>query len=106
MTGASGMFPSALAFNPTTPLPLQAAGQPSASSSGTARSLERPVEQSQFAPGVVSAPGAGTRTEPPTAEEPAAGAQAPLADWFRAHVAELWRFVARLGVPVHSIDDV
>jgi RNA polymerase sigma-70 factor (ECF subfamily) len=29
-----------------------------------------------------------------------------LAGWFRAHVAELWRFVARLGVPAHYIDDV
>lgn len=29
-----------------------------------------------------------------------------LASWFRAHVEELWRFVARLGVPHHSIDDV
>ena len=32
---------------------------------------------------------------------------APLpAEWFRDHVEGLWRIVARLGVPRHSIDDL
>lgn len=28
------------------------------------------------------------------------------AEWFREHVDGLWRVVARLGVPAHSVDDV
>jgi RNA polymerase sigma-70 factor, ECF subfamily len=28
------------------------------------------------------------------------------AEWFREHVEGLWRIVARLGVPTHSVDDV
>src|SRR6187399_2224773 len=28
------------------------------------------------------------------------------AEWFRDHVQNLWRFVLRLGVPRHAIDDL
>jgi RNA polymerase sigma-70 factor (ECF subfamily) len=35
------------------------------------------------------------------------GPLAPIpAAWFHAHVEDLWRVVARLGVPAHSVDDV
>lgn len=44
--------------------------------------------------------GAGPQPEPD-------GAPAPLpAAWFHEHVERLWRVVARLGVPTHSVDDV
>lgn len=44
--------------------------------------------------------GAGPEPEPD-------GAPAPLpAAWFHEHVERLWRVVARLGVPTHSVDDV
>jgi RNA polymerase sigma-70 factor (ECF subfamily) len=29
-----------------------------------------------------------------------------LAGWFRAHVERVWRIVARLGVPAHSVEDI
>jgi RNA polymerase sigma-70 factor (ECF subfamily) len=35
------------------------------------------------------------------------GSLAPLpAQWFHDHVEGLWRVVARLGVPTHSVDDI
>jgi RNA polymerase sigma-70 factor (ECF subfamily) len=37
---------------------------------------------------------------------PATVTNAVLGEWFRAHAGQLWRFVARLGVPAHSIEDV
>jgi RNA polymerase sigma-70 factor (ECF subfamily) len=41
----------------------------------------------------------------PGAEE--RGSRPPMpAAWFRDHVDGVWRVVARLGVPVHSVDDV
>jgi RNA polymerase sigma-70 factor (ECF subfamily) len=41
------------------------------------------------------------------ARRPGEGSLAPLpAAWFRDHVDGLWRVVARLGVPSHSVDDV
>jgi RNA polymerase sigma-70 factor, ECF subfamily len=55
-----------------------------------------------------------SRAEPPphdtSGHMPELGAEggcAPLpAEWFHAHVERLWRVVARLGVPRHSIDDI
>jgi RNA polymerase sigma-70 factor (ECF subfamily) len=52
--------------------------------------------------------GVAGHTSPPS--RPQGGAAAaregvPPA-WFRAHVAGLWRVVARLGVPAHQVDDI
>jgi RNA polymerase sigma-70 factor, ECF subfamily len=53
---------------------------------------------------------AGPPLDPASSEHVACAPEAPanelLASWFHAHVEELWRFVARLGVPAHSIDDI
>jgi RNA polymerase sigma-70 factor (ECF subfamily) len=38
--------------------------------------------------------------------QPARGAGALPPEWFHAHVATLWRIVARLGVSAHYIEDV
>ena len=54
-------------------------------------------------PGSLLAP--GTRA-PVSAARPSALPDALLGEWFRAHASQLWRFVARLGVPAHSIEDV
>jgi len=32
--------------------------------------------------------------------------EASIAAWFRAHVERVWRIVARLGVPPHSVEDI
>ena len=51
-----------------------------------------------------------TRDSPLAPWAPALAEEAPVepmpAAWFREHVAQLWRIVARLGVPAHSVDDV
>jgi RNA polymerase sigma-70 factor, ECF subfamily len=51
-------------------------------------------------------PAAGAAPAAPALGEADPPAGVLLATWFRAHVDELWRFVGRLGVPAHSIDDV
>lgn len=40
----------------------------------------------------------------PGAAAPGLGAMPP--DWFRDNAERLWRIVARLGVPVHAVDDI
>jgi len=41
----------------------------------------------------------------PTARR-APAVDALLASWFREHVERVWRIVARLGVPAHSVEDI
>jgi RNA polymerase sigma-70 factor, ECF subfamily len=44
---------------------------------------------------------------PPTPSARRASAVDPLlASWFREHVDRVWRIVARLGVPAHSVEDI
>jgi RNA polymerase sigma-70 factor (ECF subfamily) len=43
---------------------------------------------------------------PVSSSRPSSLPDALLGEWFRAHAGQLWRFVARLGVPAHSIEDV
>ena len=50
-----------------------------------------------------------TDAAPAGAVSGATGGAAPgvlPAEWFRDHVQQLWRFVLRLGVPRHAIDDL
>ena len=48
---------------------------------------------------------AGTGPASPTARR-AAAVDPVLAGWFREHVERVWRIVARLGVPAHSVEDI
>jgi RNA polymerase sigma-70 factor (ECF subfamily) len=61
------------------------------------------IRSSSMAPCVL----AERRKEAVDAPASANGSLAPLPPgWFREHLHVLWRVVARLGVPAHSIDDV
>ncbi len=44
--------------------------------------------------------------EVPRGKDQGAQVDALPAEWFREHVAVVWRLVARLGVPAHGVDDV
>jgi RNA polymerase sigma-70 factor (ECF subfamily) len=50
-------------------------------------------------------PGAACSAPLPTARR-ASGVDPLLAGWFREHVERVWRIVARLGVPAHSVEDI
>ena len=47
----------------------------------------------------------GGPSVPPAASR-AAAVDLVLASWFREHVDRVWRIVARLGVPAHSVEDI
>lgn len=68
------------------------------------RSSRLPLGLTSTAPARPSGPAADRpRSEPvPKEAEPAA----LPAQWFHEHVDSLWRLVARLGVPAHSVEDV
>jgi RNA polymerase sigma-70 factor (ECF subfamily) len=68
------------------------------------RSSRLPLGLTGTSPAGLSGPAADRpRSERvPKAEEPAA----LPAHWFHEHVDALWRLVARLGVPAHSVEDV
>lgn len=58
--------------------------------------------RAELPPGAPAAGEARAEAGRPSAVSPGA---LPAA-WFREHVDGLWRVVARLGVPAHSVDDV
>lgn len=75
-------------------------------------SSDRPaLRSSPLAPAQPSAPAparpeaAGSADALPTTRR-APAVDPVLAGWFRAHVERVWRIVARLGVPAHSVEDI
>lgn len=54
--------------------------------------------------GVLETSGLAERAAPPPSEALTRDGVPPA--WFSAHVAGLWRVVARLGVPAHHVDDI
>lgn len=71
--------------------------------SGTASLGGAGVDGPRNPPGSTPPPVASRDASPPSEE----GARSSLpAEWFREHVEGLWRVVARLGVPAHTVDDV
>jgi RNA polymerase sigma-70 factor (ECF subfamily) len=66
--------------------------------------LVSPVVGGEIGLGCLEASAGVERTAPPEPEALTRDGVPPA--WFRAHVAGIWRVVARLGVPAHHVDDI
>jgi RNA polymerase sigma-70 factor (ECF subfamily) len=81
------------------------------SSSGSALAPGAPAEELTLGCVAIGMARRASSPGPPAAPPSLRGAPAAASDgvppaWFRAHVAGLWRVVARLGVPAHQVDDI